>query len=383
MNTPHRRAPARTALAALGAVVSLLVLAGCMKIDMDMIVSEDDTISGSMIMALQDDAAESLNEDPQDLWDQWNKELTPTLGDGMSQEEFAQGGFTGTRIIFKDQPLHEFNAGGTAGEELTIVRDDDAFVVDGVVDLSEAGKQLKALPRAVRDTFEVRLTIGFPGPVFESNGTIDGNQVTWLPPVGKSTEIHARARATAHPAPTASPAAEPTAAPARDGVSSSAGWYVAGLVALILVVVLILRARTNRARATSSEPSPKAFTGAAGAAPGLGDVIFGERPRPDGEAQHDVVPKPTPSEAAPPPAPAQESAAPAAAEPEPKEPEPTKPKPTEPAAMARAVVERAFATAAGSTAAPEPAAEAVDDDASEPAEPKEPEVREEGEQPNG
>ncbi|MEN5075997.1 hypothetical protein ABE437_19425, partial [Isoptericola cucumis] len=250
MNTPTRGVRRlRTALAALLAAVSLVALAGCMKVDMDLTLSEDDTVSGSMIMAFSDQFAETMGMEPGQMWDQAGSELEQGLPEGASQEPYSADGYTGTEITFTDAPIEDF--AGTGAEDMSITRDGDEYVVTGTMDLSEGADQLDSMPEGVRDSFDVRIAITFPGAVGDNNGTVEGNTVSWTPQIGEATEIQARGAAEA---------------------GSSFPWWLVGLVVgvlvLALVVVLVVRSRRSAAAATASDAGPGAGPGAAfGAAP--------------------------------------------------------------------------------------------------------------------
>ena len=145
MTTPARGPVRRlrTAIAAALAAVGLLALAGCMKVDMDMTLSEDDTVSGSMVMAVSNSLAETMGMEPGELWKQAGGELSQNLPEGTSQEPYSDDEYTGTKYTFTDAPISQIS--GEGGEDLTITRDGDNYVVDGTMNLSEGADQLKSL----------------------------------------------------------------------------------------------------------------------------------------------------------------------------------------------------------------------------------------------
>lgn len=220
------------------AAVGLLALAGCMKIDMDLTLSKDDTVSGSMVMAYSNQLAERMGMEPQELWEQAGRDLQAALPEGATQQPYADDEYTGTEVTFLDMPLADFDAGAT-GEQLSITRDGDDFVVDGVMDLS-GSQELGAMPEGMEDTFDVRISVTFPGPVSESNGTVDGTTVTWTPAMGETTELHA-------------------VGAAKGGFP----WWLVGLVigVLVIAVVVVLVVRSNRSRAASSAAAAGSVAG--------------------------------------------------------------------------------------------------------------------------
>ncbi|MCK9796092.1 hypothetical protein M1843_20310 [Isoptericola sp. 4D.3] len=247
---PRRRL--RTAIAAALAAVGLLALAGCMKVDVDMTLSEEDTASGTMIMAFSNQLAETMGMEPGELWDQASSELEAGLPEGATQEPWSDDEYTGTEITYTDVPLDQLELGGAGTAQdagLSITREGDEYVVAGQTDMSQDLGQLGDLPEGLQDALDVQISITFPGEVIEANGTVDGNTVSWAPQMGEVTEFQARGSAE---------------------TGSSFPWWVVGLVVGLIVIGLVvwLVVRNNRRPAPVTGTATGDAALAAGTAPG-------------------------------------------------------------------------------------------------------------------
>lgn len=291
--SPGRRARRRLAAVALAATVAV-ALTGCMKMDVALTLHDDDTADGSMVMAVSDDFAKSIGQDPQTLWDQIGSELESDVGDdGTTTEPYHEGGYTGTRFVVERTPISELSDGplGDAadGDTLSVTRDGDEFVVSGSVDMSEdLADQGSDLPSGVDagDVLDVRLSFTFPGAVVSADdaATVDGRTVTWrLDPTTRST-FEARGSAVADGSaagdgagagqtqPTEAGAVGPdgtvpVVADAPGGGSLAWLWVVLGVAALAVVaLVLRLVTRTPRPAVPAADPGA-AYAAQAGYAP--------------------------------------------------------------------------------------------------------------------
>lgn len=157
------------------AVVSVLALTGCIRVEMNVTLNEDDTASGDFVFAVsqellaiagEEGLEEMLNEDetiPGGTTERYESEDTDANGDPA---------FVGSKTTFSDLPLAEFDA---AGEGLSIARDGDDFVVSGTADDINQQTGGEELPGDATAT----LSVTFPGAVSDHNGELDGNTVTW------------------------------------------------------------------------------------------------------------------------------------------------------------------------------------------------------------
>ncbi|HZK05924.1 MAG TPA: DUF3153 domain-containing protein [Actinomycetaceae bacterium] len=167
-----------------------LLLGGCMRVHYDFTLNPDDTVSGSMIMAISDETAQSVGMDPQEAWEGMKPELEGELPPNVQSSLYVQDGYTGSRYVFENQPLAEF---GTDTSEFTITREGDEYVVSGEMDLRDAADDPTVTP--MLESMDLRLAITFPGKVTEATGDVAGTTVTWSPQAGELTDIQARGSA--------------------------------------------------------------------------------------------------------------------------------------------------------------------------------------------
>jgi hypothetical protein len=266
MSSPPGVRRARSRRAALLATLGALALSGCMRMDVDITLSEEDTATGTFVVAVSDQLAESIGMDPQELWQEGSGEIAGDLPEGATEEPYAEDGYTGARYTFAEESIETFS--GTEEEDLTIRREGEEYVVTGTMDLTDASTEAEDVPQEVLDSFDMRVAITFPGEVTESSGTIEGNTVVWRPPFGERTELTARGSAVANP--DGANAEETTAgegSPNDDGATGDSGsgfpwWAVVlaavGLLLLGLVAWLVVRAnRPREAEAPAGYASPQ------------------------------------------------------------------------------------------------------------------------------
>ena len=220
----------RRGIFVLFSALVMLLLGGCMRIEMDLTLHENDTVDGVMVMAISDQVAEMLGTDPESLWDEAGTDLENGLPPGSTQEPYAADGYTGTRVTFTGVALQDM-AGTGEVDSLTITREGDEFVVTGAMDLTDTGAMTGT--EDMMEGFAVRVAVTFPGTVSEHNGSLDGRTVTWEPALGERTEMNARGSAVV-------------------GGGGGAGWLpillgVLGAAAVAAVVIVALRRKKERA----------------------------------------------------------------------------------------------------------------------------------------
>src|SRR5215217_729336 len=187
----ERRRPRLRALAAVALAFGLTgALSGCMKVDAQLVIHEDDTVSGSVVLALDKRLAGLTGKSEDQLVDSIGVDADK-IAHGAATEPYSDAGFVGHRIVFTGTPLSDFHGTGDH-DSLTLTHDGRSYLLNGVVDLRTVNLADPAVQRFA-DLFTFRISITFPGEVVEHNGVLDGRTVTWSPKPGQSSELHARA----------------------------------------------------------------------------------------------------------------------------------------------------------------------------------------------
>jgi hypothetical protein len=185
------------------ALALVFVLAGCVKLDVYLTVSGDDTASGTMIVAVAKNVLDLAGQDPDSLYDTIAGRFVAAnqpAGASVKTEKYDDGTFTGAKLSLTDVPLADLpNPGATTpngGGTFTLTHDGDLYHFTAVLDLGAGTTSGVSIPEGVTADADLRVEITFPGEVTETNGTKDGDTARWTPTLGESTQLTATAQAT-------------------------------------------------------------------------------------------------------------------------------------------------------------------------------------------
>jgi hypothetical protein len=241
------RTALRTTLRLLGIAAMALLLSGCLKLDQALTLNEDDTVDGEIVFAVNRSFLDLAGISADEFLEQTTEGDSPVPeGVEFETEPYEDDEYIGSRFTFEGAPLSAFENG--AADELSITREGDTFVVSGSLDASSEDLDPTGTPGAeeILDSFDVRISVTFPGEVEEATGEIDGNTVTWTPSLGETTEISARGSAIA----------------SGEIGNPALIWIVIGaLVVLAVVVIAVVAGRKKGAPAVAE--GAVADTGAA------------------------------------------------------------------------------------------------------------------------
>jgi len=201
--------------------VMTVSLTGCLRLHAALAVSQDDLISGEMVVA-------SLPSGPEDK----GPELTirPDLADQVSAEPYTADGYVGQKLTFTNLRFADFSllveTISTAKQyRMSFRRSGGLVSLAGSIDLT----------RVPAERADVQIKIALPGNVTRTNGDNTDGTITWKPKPGAVTEFSA------------------TTQYSGDAGMSWAQWVAAvgggavGVAVLVVLLALFTHRRTLRA----------------------------------------------------------------------------------------------------------------------------------------
>lgn len=213
------RRPGRTRrvlTALVVAVLALVALSGCARVQAGLAVQPNDTVDGEIVIATPDGAPGGKGP-----------ELTvpPELADDVDVSPYSESGYVGSTLRFSGLPfdqLSKLNAvGGVAGgrADLELRRVGGRIAVQGRADLTTVPV----------DGADFQLKMNFPGEVVETNGDANGSEVTWAFTPGEVSQINA------------------SVASADPNAPSTLGWTLfLGMLVVVAAGVAVVLAQRNR-----------------------------------------------------------------------------------------------------------------------------------------
>ncbi|WP_144119618.1 LppM family (lipo)protein [Catellatospora sichuanensis] len=182
------RKPLRT-LAVLA--LAAFSLTGCMKLDMNMTVNSDDTVDGTIIMALDKSVLQLSGKSPEQAFEEAGDSLTE-LPKGTRTEVYDDGKYYGKKIVYDDLPLTEFNTGEKGAPSITHANGKYLFTADLDTGADGLGPQAEMV-KPFLSSLQITFAITFPGKVVEhdAKAVVDGDTVRWNVALGGKNELRA------------------------------------------------------------------------------------------------------------------------------------------------------------------------------------------------
>lgn len=176
------------------AVLVTLATTGCMKINMNLNVAADDTVSGSAVVGFSKEVYDALKSSGGDT-SKLNSEGMFAEKPGVSVKAFDDGKFVGTEYAFKSVPLKNF-AASSDSTNLAVTRKGDNLIVSGSLDTSGGDSSVSdAKTNPFTKSFfkdsEMTVVVTLPGEIKSTNGVKKGNTITWTGQIGDKISFEA------------------------------------------------------------------------------------------------------------------------------------------------------------------------------------------------
>lgn len=149
----------------------MLALAGCVRVSGEVVISEEDTISGAVTVAIDREWLISQGEDPDGLIADILDDLANAPEEGVTGEPYEANGYVGITLTLTQTPLERVSS-ATDGL-LEITHDGGQYVVTG---------DFRSLTESTSDDavpWQIDLAVTFPNGVTEHDGELSGSTVTW------------------------------------------------------------------------------------------------------------------------------------------------------------------------------------------------------------
>jgi hypothetical protein len=162
-------------------------LTGCLRVHAAMAVSQDDLISGEMVIA-------ALPRHPEDKGPALT--IQPQLADRVSMEPYTADGYVGQKLTLTNLSFDDFStlvdtASTTEQYRMSFRRSGELVTLAGSIDLT----------RVPQENADVQVKVAFPGNVSRTNGDNTDNTVTWNPKPLAVTEFNTIAQFSGQPGP--------------------------------------------------------------------------------------------------------------------------------------------------------------------------------------
>ncbi len=244
----------RRIAALAGATAAGLVLSGCIKLDMDLSVKSNDTLNGTIIVAVSKQVASFLPGGSNDVNSLFGSDTSIPGAKNVKVQPYSDDQFVGQKVSFTDAPLSALDQGSAANGQFSLVHEGHQYRFNATLPLEASAQSPSdttpvSLPNVdqLLSQAQVRIRLAFPGKVTASNGSVEGCAATWQPKFGQTATLTATAD-------DAGDCGDP------NGSIEWWGWLLIALGALVLIgavyaIVKVIQGERNRHR---PPPAPEA-----------------------------------------------------------------------------------------------------------------------------
>jgi hypothetical protein len=157
--------------AALVGLVCLVALTGCVKLDADIKVNSNETVSGTMQLGVDKQLLESSGQSPDKVRGQIEDQIKQTTTDGVTCKAFDDDRYVGSNCTFEDVPFEKMST--SSGDGVGFRKEGDKIKV--TVKPGDLGN----LPTGSQSSVNFKITM--PGKILEHDGgaKVDGRTATY------------------------------------------------------------------------------------------------------------------------------------------------------------------------------------------------------------
>jgi hypothetical protein len=157
--------------AALVVAACLFALTGCVKLDADLKVNSNETVSGDMQIGVDKELLQSSGQSLDKVRGQIESGIKETTTEGVTCKPFDDGKYVGSSCDFENVSFEKMN--GASGGGVTYRKDGDKFIV------SAKDNGLGQVPSSTQPSVNFKITM--PGKIIEHDdgAKIDGRTATY------------------------------------------------------------------------------------------------------------------------------------------------------------------------------------------------------------
>ena len=156
---------------ALVIVAGLVCLTGCVKLDADLKVNSDETVSGTMQLGIDKQLMGASGQSLDKVREQVEKGIKETTTDGVTCKAFEDSSYVGSNCSFEAVPFSKM--GNSTGDGVGFRKDGDKFIV------TVKGMNLGNVPSGSQPVVNFKITM--PGKILEhdAGAKVDGRTATY------------------------------------------------------------------------------------------------------------------------------------------------------------------------------------------------------------
>ena len=189
----------RITLSVAAAISLALAATGCVRLEVNATVTNDDKVNGTLIVGLSESlyklSQQSQPGQAQSSLDSMDLSNFLPTQPGVTSKPFHDSNWVGRELVIKDLPIEKFTPVLGTSAPWRLTRDGDQLNFKGDFDLSSPQAESAASSpyfSAFAATTVLKVVMTFPGKIVNTNATyVDGNKLEWDGVLGQNTPMYA------------------------------------------------------------------------------------------------------------------------------------------------------------------------------------------------